>query len=286
MIFARFFVTAYFYDQATLISSALFIFLVTNYKPSTDPLGTFGEVLVYLSPFTFLFSPLGYISFGMDAFYYTHSFFLSNSAQVSSFIMTALFFFRLIICGIWCIEIFRIFFFTFISLLFAARAVREISSRLNLIQNHAIFGHNLIILRLFYSQFAFVAEPLVAILMGCGLFFGVCANYAVLKMGGVLPGLFYVVAVGVAGMIPLIVGIILPVGIDVHENTRDGIETRMTGSGKGYLFRKYRAMRPLTFMAGVADFRLIKVVKSVRGGYYGRYVDYSVTTMLCFPTVG
>lgn len=137
-------------------------------------------------------------------------------------------------------------------MVFCVRIVSECFAKINLLQNrvrYVAFGN---VKKIMYASVARLVETAILTVMGFGLLFGGCCNFCAIRLHSSLKIMLYVwfplIAIGI------LFGIhnLLPIGISLHEVSKEGIDKRRLTFGLGwngrYWRRKLASIQPFSFM--------------------------------------
>lgn len=115
-----------------------------------------------------------------------------------------------------------------------------------------------------------------------------CAlNFATLKFYRIVPDSIYASIVVGNVVILFVICMILPFAINVYENSAEALNSwrSQLGPKSKYLNKKFRALRPFRFYAGINDANLFLYEKSVNAAYFAMILDFTINLLVSFPTI-
>lgn len=137
-----------------------------------------------------------------------------------------------------------------------------------------------IVVLLFYDIFSNIA----ACLMGAGFLLNIALNYVTIKLHHVVPMPMYLWFPTVSVLIPILIGILLPMMINVYENSKEAQNEWKWHSSKSsdlkYLQRRLKGTRPLRMQAGIGGYNLYFFKQSTKVTFYTAIIDYTINALL------
>lgn len=249
------------------------------------------SIVIYIFQIIFysgiIFFPIIYTILKRDSFHHIVIFLFKQLNYEPSFIVNLFIFIclRYIPSLIYTFETVRAMSLVCGGMCYSARIALECLSRINLLRGPYTFFAFSTRSKLLYLTISGLVEPAIFIMMGFGLVFGVCSNFCSLKLYRVVPLSLYACFPLVSILVLFVTDNLLPHGIKFHEISNKGIWERKIRFGlcgqRRYLKRRLQSLQPFSMYGGILDYRLFKLVRSVRTSYYFAMMDYSVTLLLC-----
>jgi hypothetical protein len=128
----------------------------------------------------------------------------------------------------------------------------------------------------------------VGFLFFAGAVLSIVINFAAIRTYRVFPLYFYAALPSTSVVILLIIQLLLPFGINVHELSKSMLSkwTLEMSPGNPYNRRKLKSLRSIRWYAGCTGFfdcNFFLIQNSVKTGYYAVILDYTIDLVMLIP---